>query len=186
MSSSSVDVAGPTRRLPMVFANRAKSGNAVPTSGTEIYASRTSRNAEVPKMVCRLHGIGMERGLGPSGRFVRTCSRRSDSGPMSSAEGMRLHHLPRLARAAIDCLIDRESSDSAVAPRHPGAVAVPDTWASLHRGRCDRGLGRRGGRGRATRRRRAERGVSLAERASADADEYGQPGDLALAPRAVD
>ena len=134
------------------FANRAKSGNAVPTSESECLVDG-AQGAEVPKMVCRLHGIGMERGLGPSGRLVRSllglipapCHPLKRDASASSASTRTRHGSSPAARAdptrpCTRWLSHRESSGSAVAPRHPGAMAVPDVRARLQGGRCDRGL----------------------------------------------
>ncbi len=134
-------------------------------------------------------------------RPVGAQSSRPDSGPMPSAAAGCVciicldSHAPRFESG---CACRSKSGLAHVGRLIEKAVAQQSHRGNQVRRQCQTcgqdfkggdatgAWKRRGGRGRATRRRRAERGVSLAERASVDADEYGPSGDLALAPRAVD
>jgi hypothetical protein len=90
MSSSSFDVAGPTRLLPIVLQNRGQTASSRVVRPrrpveTECLAD-FALGATVPKLGCRLHGIGVLRKRARPFRSVCAHPSRSDSGPMSSAE----------------------------------------------------------------------------------------------------
>jgi hypothetical protein len=122
---------------------------------------------------------------------------RSDSGPMSSAErnasassastGTRRGSSPAARAdptAALRTLIASSRKQWLSCRTEATGCGGSANRARLHGGDATGASGRRGGRGRATRRRRAKSGVPLGEEHPSTLIEYGQSGDLA--PSAVD